>query len=544
MDKQEVLRTYFGFSEFRDGQDEIVDRILNGQDVMCIMPTGAGKSICYQVPALLLDGITIVISPLISLMKDQVNSLTQAGVRAAYLNSSLSGKQYEKALRQALDGVYKIIYVAPERLLTKSFIDFSRSVKISMVTIDEAHCVSQWGHDFRPSYLKIADYFDQLGYRPIVSAFTATATREIRDDIVRILRLQDPYRITTGFNRENLYFEVQQPLDKMKALLNIVKMNTGKCGIVYCSTRKSVEDVSSALSRKGLSVTRYHAGLEDAERKENQEAFAGGLAKIIVATNAFGMGIDKSDVSFVVHYNMPKSIEGYYQEAGRAGRDGSPAECVLLYDVSDVKIIKYIMDLAPDNPALDEVMRQAVKQKELERLNYMIEYCGRKTCLREYILTYFGANSGSNCGNCSNCRRAAKPLQIIKIAAGAVGEGTGTQPQSTVLRAAEQISAAGTNKSQTAEKKSCISDARSPVDISFDIELFKKLSDLRMVFSRRDRVSASAVFPDEGIREMCLQLPMTENELVRIPGITLSRKQKYGKEFVAVIQGHAAKKRE
>ncbi len=533
MDKQEVLRTYFGFSGFRDGQDEIIDRILSGQDVMCIMPTGAGKSVCYQVPALLLDGITIVVSPLISLMKDQVTSLIQAGVRAAYLNSSLSEKKYEKALRQAFDGMYKIIYVAPERLLTNSFIDFSRSVKISMVTIDEAHCVSQWGHDFRPSYLKIADYLDQLSYRPIVSAFTATATKEISEDIVRILRLQDPYRITTGFNRENLYFEVQQPLDKMKSLLDIVNMNEGKCGIVYCSTRKSVEDVSSALSRKGFSVTRYHAGLEDTERKENQEAFAGGLAKIIVATNAFGMGIDKSDVSFVVHYNMPKSIEGYYQEAGRAGRDGSPAQCVLLYDVSDVKIIKYIMDLAPDNPVLDEVMRQAVKQKELERLNYMIEYCSRKTCLREYILAYFGAKSGSICGNCSNCRRAAKPLQIIKIAPGAVGEGAGVQPQSAVPRAAETVSAAG--------KKSCVCDSRTPVDFSFDIELFKKLGDLRMIFSRRDRVSAASVFPDEGIREMCLQLPMTENELVKIPGITLSRKQKYGKEFVAVIQEHLKK---
>ena len=404
MNKDEVLKQYFGHAEFRDGQDDIIDRIMDGRDVMCIMPTGAGKSLCYQVPAVLLEGITIVVSPLISLMNDQVMSLIQAGIPAAYLNSSLTDKQYDKALIQAGSGKYKIIYAAPERLLTSRFFNFANSVKISMITVDEAHCVSQWGHDFRPSYLKIIDFINMLSCRPVISAFTATATKEIEADIVRVLQLEDPYRITTGFNRSNLFFQVLQPTGKMQRLLRFMKEHTGLCGIVYCSTRKNVEDVCGTLCRNKFPATRYHAGLEDQERIENQDAFSSDRIKIMVATNAFGMGIDKSNVSFVVHYNMPQSIENYYQEAGRAGRDGRPAECVILYNAADVETIRYLLDQSEGNPDLEEHMQSQIRQNEKRRLQDMVDYCLTRTCLREYILTYFGAKAKKQCGNCANCR--------------------------------------------------------------------------------------------------------------------------------------------
>ena len=310
MNKYGVLSEYFGHTEFRNGQEEIIDNILSGRDVLGIMPTGAGKSVCYQVPALLFDGITIVISPLISLMSDQVSALVQSGVKAAYINSSLTFPQYREVFRRARMGMYKIIYVAPERLTTDEFISFAESTKISMVTVDEAHCVSQWGQDFRPSYLKIVEFIERLSYRPIVSAFTATATTEVKEDICNILRLNTPFTITTGFDRKNLYFGVRHPKDKYEELKQILDDNNGKSGIVYCITRKTVEEVCEKLCDDGYSATRYHAGLEDEERRANQEDFICDKSTVMVATNAFGMGIDKSNVSFVIHYNMPKNIEG------------------------------------------------------------------------------------------------------------------------------------------------------------------------------------------------------------------------------------------
>mgnify|MGYP001138083703 CR=1 FL=1 len=416
-----ILKQYFGYDSFREGQEELVGSILEGQDTFGIMPTGAGKSICFQVPALIMDGITLVISPLISLMKDQVEGLNQAGVHAAYLNSSLTAGQYQKALGFAKEGRYKIIYVAPERLVTDSFLDFALHAHISMLVVDEAHCVSQWGQDFRPSYLKIVEFIGRLPKRPVISAFTATATKEVRDDIIDILLLQNPKVVATGFDRPNLYFAVQSPKDKYGAMKNFLELHPGQSGIIYCLTRKYVEEVYERLGEEGFSVTKYHAGLSDIERKANQEDFIYSRAEIMVATNAFGMGIDKSDVRFVVHYNMPKNMESYYQEAGRAGRDGEAAECILLYAGQDVVTNQFFIDNNKDNQELDEVTRQLVAQRDRERLRKMTFYCFTNDCLRDYILRYFGEYGSGYCGNCTNCLSQFETVDVTEIARSIVG---------------------------------------------------------------------------------------------------------------------------
>ena len=368
---RELLKKYFGYDDFRQGQQALIVSVLNGRDVLGIMPTGAGKSMCFQIPALMMEGITLVISPLISLMKDQVGALNQAGVHAAYLNSSLSMGQYLKALELAREGRYKIIYVAPERLETEGFLNFALSgnVRISFLAVDEAHCVSQWGQDFRPSYLKILDFLGKLPYRPVVGAYTATATEDVRDDILDILALRDPYVLSTGFDRSNLYFAVRKPADKYKELLRYLKAKEKESpaisGIIYCLTRKNVEDICYKLRSEGFSVTRYHAGLTDEERRENQDDFIYDRRQIMVATNAFGMGIDKPDVRFVVHYNMPKNMESYYQEAGRAGRDGESSECILYYEPMDVRTNRFFIENNKDNEELDDVTRELVKNRDL-----------------------------------------------------------------------------------------------------------------------------------------------------------------------------------
>ncbi|NBI89586.1 DNA helicase RecQ [Lachnospiraceae bacterium] len=416
-----ILKQYFGYDSFREGQEELVESILRGQDTFGIMPTGAGKSICFQVPALIMEGITLVVSPLISLMKDQVEGLNQAGVHAAYLNSSLTAGQYRKALGFAKEGRYKIIYVAPERLVTDSFLDFALHADLSMLVIDEAHCVSQWGQDFRPSYLKIVEFIEKLQRRPVISAFTATATKEVRDDIIDILLLQNPMVVATGFDRPNLYFAVQSPKDKYASMKNFLELHPGQSGIIYCLTRKYVEEVYERLGKEGFLVTKYHAGLTDKERKENQEDFIYSRVEIMVATNAFGMGIDKSDVRFVVHYNMPKNMESYYQEAGRAGRDGEAAECILLYAGQDVVTNQFFIDNNKDNQELDEVTRRLVAQRDRERLRKMTFYCFTNDCLRDYILRYFGEYGNGYCGNCMNCLSQFETVDVTEIARSIVG---------------------------------------------------------------------------------------------------------------------------
>jgi len=403
MDKHEVLKSYFGHTAFRGGQESLIDAVLNRRDVFGIMPTGGGKSLCYQVPAIMMDGVSIVISPLISLMKDQVIALQNTGISAAFINSSLPPEELSAAYSDMRGGKYKIVYVAPERLGGGSFVSLAKNLKISLVAVDEAHCISQWGQDFRPSYLRIAEFLEKLPARPVIAAFTATATRRVRDDIEQILKLREPLCLTTGFDRPNLKFEVQKPKNKLNTLRALVNSRHGKSGIIYCATRGSVESVCDELCGAGVSATRYHAGLSDEERGRNQEDFLYDRRAVMVATNAFGMGIDKSNVSFIIHYNMPKSIEAYYQEAGRAGRDGENADCVLLYAAKDISTAKFLIQNSSSNDELSDEDRQLVLHQDYQRLDVMTGYCKTTSCLRGYILDYFGQTHEERCGNCGNC---------------------------------------------------------------------------------------------------------------------------------------------
>lgn len=416
MDKYKVLKDVFGYDTFREGQEGLIDSTLAGRDVLGIMPTGAGKSICFQVPALLFQGITIVVSPLISLMKDQVAALNAAGVHAAFINSSLTEGQYRKAMEFAARGRYKIIYAAPERLMTDSFLALVNQVEISMVAVDEAHCISQWGQDFRPSYLKIAEFIQVLPKRPVIAAYTATATRAVKEDILCILGLQNPFVAVTGYDRKNLCFAVEKPKDKIQALLDYLDKNREKSGIIYCNTRKNVEEIHRRLIQEGYPAVRYHAGLSDEEKKQNQEDFIYDRMPVMVATNAFGMGIDKSNVRFVLHFNMPKDIESYYQEAGRAGRDGEPGECVLYYAGQDVKTNEFLINQQMENEEFDREDMELIRERNFERLRKMTFYCFTNECLREYILRYFGEYGGNYCGNCKNCLTEFQDTDVTKEA--------------------------------------------------------------------------------------------------------------------------------
>lgn len=403
MNKLQLLKDVFGHSSFRPGQEGAVDSLLSGKDLLAVMPTGAGKSICYQLPALMFDGITVVISPLISLMKDQAMSLVQNGVRAAFLNSSMTFEEYLFTLRMAKNGEYKILFVAPERLETEAFTDFAQKTKISMVTVDEAHCVSQWGQDFRPSYLHISDFINSLPERPVVGAFTATATDKVREDIKKQLGLCAPKEIITGFDRPNLFFRVikAQNKEKPEVLGRLLDKFSDRAGIIYCSTRKQTEQVYLYCKEKGVSAVMYHAGMGDEERRLSQEDFIYDRASVMVATNAFGMGIDKSNVGFVIHYSMPKSPEAYYQEAGRAGRDGTAADCVLLFCAGDIRTAEYFIENMTGEE-LDPSEFKELQRQERKRLSAMVEYCSTTECLRAFLLNYFGENC-EVCSGCSNC---------------------------------------------------------------------------------------------------------------------------------------------
>ena len=400
----ETLKTYFGYDTFREGQEKIVEAILMNRDVLAIMPTGAGKSICYQIPALILPGITLVISPLISLMQDQVKALNDAGIHAAFINSSLTENQISKALYLAASGRYKIIYVAPERLENYEFLEFARNVEISMVTVDESHCISQWGQDFRPSYLKIVEFVKNLPKRPIVSAFTATATEEVKNDILCTLSLADPEVVITGFDRKNLYYSVENIRRKDEFIMEYIEKHPTESGIIYCATRKNVDNLFELLFKRGVPVTRYHAGLTNETRKKNQDDFIYDRTPVIIATNAFGMGIDKSNVRYVIHYNMPQSMENYYQEAGRAGRDGENSQCILLFSLQDVMIDRMLLD-NKDFSDVDEEDEYLIRQRDIRRLQTMEGYCKTTGCLRNYILEYFGEKTSGPCDNCGNCHR-------------------------------------------------------------------------------------------------------------------------------------------
>lgn len=482
---ENVLKTVFGYDSFRYGQRPVAENIIAGRDVLSVMPTGAGKSICYQLPAVMSKGITLVISPLISLMADQVNGLIQLGIRGAYFNSTLTYRQYLKALENAKNGVYKIIYVAPERLSNPEFMAFAKSVDISIVSIDEAHCVSQWGHDFRPSYLKIKDFINNLEKRPVVCAFTATATKEVKEDIINLLQLDNPFIMETGFDRPNLFFSVSEPANKMNELEKILARHKDESGIIYCISRKLVEEIAMYLSIQEYSATRYHAGLEDKERRQNQENFIYDRKKIMVATNAFGMGIDKADVRFVVHYNMPRNIENYYQEAGRAGRDGERAECILLYGPRDYNINKFYIEKINENTELSDIQKKRVIENELKKLNQIRYYSTADICLRNYMLYYFGEKSENKCDNCSNC---VKNRLIIEK-----------------------------------ENK------------NVDYNLIKILKRLRKQIAAENHIPAATLFSDGTIRDMAVKLPLSKYDMGKVMGMNNYKLGKYGDEFIKVI---------
>lgn len=596
IDKYRVLKEYFGHDTFREGQEQLVDSLLSGTDALGIMPTGAGKSVCYQIPALIFDGVTLVISPLISLMKDQVSALIESGVAAAYVNSSLTQVQYSRVLDNIRIGKYKIIYVAPERLSTPSFMSVCESIHISMIAIDEAHCVSQWGQDFRPSYLKISDFVSSLPVRPVVGAFTATATDEVKRDIVNLLKLNDPCTITTGFDRPNLFFGVMKPQTKSIALMRLVRERRQSTGIVYCSTRKAVEEVCDLLCKNGFSATRYHAGLSEQERRVNQDDFIYDRKQIMVATNAFGMGIDKSNVSFVIHYNMPQNIESYYQEAGRAGRDGEPADCILLYSPKDVHTNEFLINNSEPNPYLSEDEQSKVRKRDLERLKFMTFYCTTTDCLRGFILKYFGDHAAHHCGNCSNCLSEFETVDItvdaqkIMSCVARTGQRYGKKMICDVLRGSkseivlapgldmqstygimadcpetrlreiidylcnnkyllfegneypvlkltaksrEVLSGSKTLTAKLASKHQESKKIRELHDV--DDSLLAALKKLRLTIAMRQSVPAYVVFTDAALVEMCRVRPTTPEDFLSISGVGNAKLEKYGKKFMDAI---------
>lgn len=545
LDKYEVLSTYFGYSAFREGQEELIDGILGGRDVLGIMPTGAGKSICYQVPALVMPGITLVVSPLISLMMDQVKALNQAGVHAAYINSSLTENQIARALQLAATGQYKIIYVAPERLETERFLRFAMEAPIDMLTVDEAHCISQWGQDFRPSYLKILQFIDALPRRPIISAFTATATTTVKDDIVRILKLRDTKVLVTGFDRQNLFFEVRTGKRKEEQLYHYLQNHPEESGIIYCATRKNVEKVWEYLNMRGLPVAKYHAGLTPEERKANQEDFIYDRKSIVVATNAFGMGIDKSNVRYVLHYNMPQSMENYYQEAGRAGRDGAAAECVIFYSPQDVVINNFLLENKNENSELPAEQLRILKKNDQDRLRAMAGYCKTTYCLRQYILRYFGTCryrdiSGEYCGNCGNCVKAAEHKDYDRYGMGDLWEDEALETESTPWQ--EEPSKLDDTRRESARRRGKKQTYGTGVYGEKEQELFVLLKAKRLELARQKGLPPYMIFSDKTLLDMCSRMPGTREEMLEVNGVGENKFGRYGEDFLECIREYRQSK--
>ena len=583
-----MLRKFYGYHSFREGQAQIISSILQSNDTFAVMPTGAGKSLCFQIPALLFPGLTLVISPLISLMKDQVDSLNSLGIPATFINSSLSPTEIQERFEEALEGAYRLIYIAPERLETIGFHRLTNRLNVSLIAIDEAHCVSQWGHDFRPSYRRVGPFIDGLTQRPVVAAFTATATEEVKTDIVNLLSLQTPGVFITGFDRNNLSFSVVRGAKKKEFVLDYLNRHADDSGIIYAGTRKDVEKLYSLFAEKGIAVGRYHAGLSDAERVRNQEAFLYDEIRVIVATNAFGMGIDKSNVRFVLHYTMPKNMEAYYQEAGRAGRDGDPGECILIFSPQDIFLQKYLIE--------QTVLDPTRKANELKKMESMIQYARTSHCLRRYILEYFGQRGTPEfCGNCGNCGAAINEEEeseqtvvsskTIFACIHQMKERYGISLVVDVLRGADtakirrleldHLSSFGIlcNESTDSVKvfiRQLIDDdylrltgglypviklqpkARSVLELStvnekpeictdegkildYKSELIQKLKILRRRLAGQEAVPPFVIFSDSTLREMAQKRPENLVELSQIKGVGDYKLQRYGKEFLGII---------
>lgn len=583
------LKKYFGYDSFREGQEEIIKEILTGRDVLGVLPTGGGKSICYQLPALMMDGISLVISPLISLMKDQVDALRENGIAATFINSSLSLEDYKKSLSDIKSGAVKLVYISPERLENEFFIDFLKDLTISFVAVDEAHCISQWGHDFRPSYNLIPKLYETIG-KVQITAFTATATREVRDDIIENLELNDPFVKVTGFDRKNLLFLVEKPKKKINYLKDFIKAHEEDSGIIYASTRKKVDAIHKKLRAMGYACCKYHAGMTESERKKSQDAFIYDEDKIIVATNAFGMGIDKSNVRYVIHYNMPKDMESYYQEAGRAGRDGEEANCILLYSGQDIIINKHLINMGT-NPIY--------KRIQLEKLQTIINYVNTTACLRQYILNYFGQDAADSCGACTNCLSeiekedatvdSQKILSCIYRLDQRYGTSTvvdclmGSKNKNAREKELNKISTYGIMKDKsktyikdligtlTADGYIKVSGTTYPIlkltekskdvlfgevkvlvnirkeeervrkdgfdeNLSYDEKLFKHLKEVRLDMARMRNIPPFIIFSDASLKEMSQKKPKTEDEMLMIKGVGDKKLLQYGDIFLAEIR--------
>jgi ATP-dependent DNA helicase RecQ len=580
---QAVLQKVFGYPAFKGGQVEVVQSLLSRQDTLAVMPTGAGKSICYQLPSLIFDGVTLVVSPLIALMKDQVDALGVLGVPSTYINSSLKAKEIRERMADVAQGRYKLIYVAPERLEADGFPELAAAMNVTFVAVDEAHCISQWGHDFRPSYRKIAPFIKSLPKRPLVGAFTATATPEIREDIANLLGLSDSNVFVTGFDRDNLYLSVLRGESKSAYILDYLAAHPGHPGIIYAATRKEVERIYVDLQKHHIPSSRYHAGMKEHERAVSQEAFLRDDLPVMVATNAFGMGIDKSNVRFVIHYNMPKNMEAYYQEAGRAGRDGERGECILLFGPQDILLQKFMIEQSVYSPVR--------KKNEFAKLQTMVDYCYTSRCLRKYILAYFGEiDAAGTCGNCLNCNDTrdasdvTREAQMVLSCVVRMKERYGTAMVADVLKGSknkrikqmglERLSTYGLLKAMTAQdikdfigflaaegylrltegEYPLVKLGRSAADVirngekvwrktaakqvaEPDDNLFEALRRLRKELADHENIPPYIVFSDKTLREMSEKKPKDLQSMQRINGVGEMKLEKYGEQFLLAIQG-------